>query len=79
SAQIREILISESAWEEMTCLFAPSLEGSTPEFDTAIAAACSAHKYLRKHLPAGVNYTGPTDLKVYGQDVGRAVLNKIIL
>ncbi|MCS4421715.1 hypothetical protein MU435_30490, partial [Klebsiella quasipneumoniae subsp. similipneumoniae] len=27
SAQIREILISESAWEEMTCLFAPSLEG----------------------------------------------------
>ena len=28
SAQIREILISESAWEEMTCLFAPSLEVS---------------------------------------------------
>ncbi|EWD63068.1 hypothetical protein P825_02252 [Klebsiella pneumoniae UCI 22] len=27
SAQIREILISESAWEEMTCLFAPSLDG----------------------------------------------------
>ncbi len=26
SAQIREILISESAWEEMTCLFAPSTE-----------------------------------------------------
>jgi len=25
SAQIREILISESAWEEMTYLFAPSL------------------------------------------------------
>ncbi|MGY8333827.1 hypothetical protein L1Q87_24425, partial [Klebsiella pneumoniae] len=29
SAQIREILISESAWEEMTCLFAPSL-GTKP-------------------------------------------------
>ncbi|MDV1102044.1 hypothetical protein RZP76_28470, partial [Raoultella ornithinolytica] len=29
SAQIREILISESAWEEMTCLFAPSLTGRT--------------------------------------------------
>ncbi|SLS03329.1 putative transposase within prophage [Klebsiella pneumoniae] len=28
SAQIREILISESAWEEMTCLFAPSLSES---------------------------------------------------
>nr|MDN1386734.1 hypothetical protein [Escherichia coli] len=26
SAQIREILISESTWEEMTCLFAPSLK-----------------------------------------------------
>ncbi len=30
SAQIREILISESAWEEMTCLFAPSLTHSAP-------------------------------------------------
>jgi hypothetical protein len=29
SAQIREILISESAWEEMTCLFAPSLDVTT--------------------------------------------------
>ncbi|CAM7207578.1 resolvase domain-containing protein [Enterobacter hormaechei] len=26
SAQIREILINESAWEDMTCLFAPSLD-----------------------------------------------------
>ena len=32
SAQIREILISESAWEEMTCLFAPSLEKFVPQF-----------------------------------------------
>ncbi|MGF7967836.1 hypothetical protein AAGP18_27680, partial [Klebsiella pneumoniae] len=30
SAQIREILISESAWEEMTCLFAPSLATRLP-------------------------------------------------
>ncbi|HFE2227445.1 TPA: BcsE family c-di-GMP-binding protein, partial [Klebsiella pneumoniae] len=30
SAQIREILISESAWEEMTCLFAPSLNHIFP-------------------------------------------------
>ncbi|MDS6726743.1 hypothetical protein NXF59_28295, partial [Klebsiella pneumoniae] len=28
SAQIREILINESAWEEMTCLFALSLTES---------------------------------------------------
>ncbi len=34
SAQIREILISESAWEEMTCLFAPSLAVLGVEIDT---------------------------------------------
>ncbi len=33
SAQIREILISESAWEEMTCLFAPSLTGQAKMAD----------------------------------------------
>ncbi|HBE6639331.1 TPA: hypothetical protein KML63_004437 [Escherichia coli] len=32
SAQIREILISESAWEEMTCLFAPSLNQRVGKF-----------------------------------------------
>ncbi|HCZ5338101.1 TPA: hypothetical protein O3K41_002579 [Escherichia coli] len=31
SAQIREILINESAWEEMTCLFAPSLTRQVAE------------------------------------------------
>ncbi|MQH83461.1 hypothetical protein EI036_17545 [Escherichia coli] len=31
SAQIREILINESAWEEMTCLFAPSLDTDTSD------------------------------------------------
>ncbi|ROD64142.1 hypothetical protein C4Z09_014445, partial [Klebsiella pneumoniae subsp. pneumoniae] len=31
SAQIREILISESAWEEMTCLFAPSLRKNSKQ------------------------------------------------
>ncbi|MCQ7061243.1 hypothetical protein MRO53_22560, partial [Escherichia coli] len=37
SAQIREILISESAWEEMTCLFAPSL---------GLAPSCSSTAVL---------------------------------
>ncbi|MBS0841887.1 hypothetical protein KE273_22665, partial [Klebsiella sp. MC1F] len=37
SAQIREILISESAWEEMTCLFAPSL-GMRPSLNHASTA-----------------------------------------
>ncbi|MGT5991693.1 hypothetical protein ACRW2B_26770, partial [Escherichia coli] len=35
SAQIREILISESAWEEMTCLFAPSLKKLQHEINIA--------------------------------------------
>ena len=41
SAQIREILISESAWEEMTCLFAPSLSdrGKTAEKVTKCAVS----------------------------------------
>ncbi|MBI0810818.1 hypothetical protein HCI06_12570 [Escherichia coli] len=37
SAQIREILISESAWEEMTCLFAPSLEHPLPSIKLYIS------------------------------------------
>ncbi|MBT9725473.1 hypothetical protein GPK76_13965, partial [Escherichia coli] len=41
SAQIREILISESAWEEMTCLFAPSL----------IICRLSATRYLAENNP----------------------------
>ena len=36
SAQIREILISESAWEEMTCLFAPSLAEYTANMKPVI-------------------------------------------
>ncbi|MDS0776038.1 hypothetical protein [Escherichia coli] len=35
SAQIREILISESAWEEMTCLFAPSQALKAPSYTFA--------------------------------------------
>lgn len=51
SAQIREILISESAWEEMTCLFAPSLTCRRRSVSAAIisllvfcAAAKSHHR-----------------------------------
>ncbi|MCJ5160187.1 hypothetical protein LNT44_15345, partial [Klebsiella pneumoniae] len=36
SAQIREILISESAWEEMTCLFAPSLSERPEEINSIL-------------------------------------------
>jgi len=41
SAQIREILISESAWEEMTCLFAPSLASCPPVDDTGMSKEVS--------------------------------------
>ncbi|MDU3994770.1 MAG: hypothetical protein E7H29_16510, partial [Enterobacter sp.] len=44
SAQIREILISESAWEEMTCLFAPSL----------VFGADLSTEYLNERLTAWV-------------------------
>ncbi|KAA8846727.1 hypothetical protein F3Y18_01595 [Klebsiella pneumoniae] len=48
SAQIREILISESAWEEMTCLFAPS-SGFLQHYEPSRAVA---YRYFDKYLPA---------------------------
>ena len=44
SAQIREILISESAWEEMTCLFAPSRDLLLERTYSGIARARDAGK-----------------------------------
>lgn len=51
SAQIREILISESAWEEMTCLFAPSLsdENNTLKFTASLVP-------VQQHIKAGDFY-----------------------
>ncbi|HAX6737094.1 TPA: hypothetical protein JTP12_002517 [Escherichia coli] len=49
SAQIREILISESTWEEMTCLFAPSLTNATDtkvEFYPASRYGYRGNKYV---------------------------------
>ncbi|APL76704.1 hypothetical protein RG71_17310 [Escherichia coli] len=48
SAQIREILISESAWEEMTCLFAPSLGLALP----GVAGIYNRSKFMVKKLEA---------------------------
>ncbi|MDN0745231.1 AraC family transcriptional regulator [Escherichia coli] len=52
SAQIREILINESAWEEMTCLFAPSQGNSVGEvadtlnfFDSFHFSKAFKHKF----------------------------------
>ncbi|MFM2716169.1 hypothetical protein AB8T41_11995, partial [Klebsiella pneumoniae] len=53
SAQIREILISESAWEEMTCLFAPSLITAsikiTPAAPAPGIALLFSYQDLRPH------------------------------
>ncbi|MBL9270672.1 hypothetical protein BL143_00005930, partial [Klebsiella pneumoniae] len=48
SAQIREILISESAWEEMTCLFAPSLGLISIAFASYILLALVVHLTLKQ-------------------------------
>ncbi|MBL2567324.1 hypothetical protein ELJ75_23455, partial [Klebsiella pneumoniae] len=47
SAQIREILISESAWEEMTCLFAPSLNST----EKCRVFFYPSSKYVRLEIP----------------------------
>ncbi|OLP11840.1 hypothetical protein AGG97_19030 [Klebsiella michiganensis] len=59
SAQIREILISESAWEEMTCLFAPSLEQNIRQqqdlmmqINRGVAALNPVRLLLFEHLSA---------------------------
>ena len=54
SAQIREILISESAWEEMTCLFAPSLKKIVNEW---IKYLLSINKNKNKmHIAMPIGY-----------------------
>ncbi|MCD4583679.1 hypothetical protein LRP16_27585, partial [Klebsiella pneumoniae] len=50
SAQIREILISESAWEEMTCLFAPSLSFLCIAKIKKQETALNSDKYMLKAL-----------------------------
>lgn len=66
SAQIREILISESAWEEMTCLFAPSLENygyarsgkggpAVAGVDHTNAIKSNTKRYESKTSPTGGN------------------------
>ncbi|HBB1600416.1 TPA: hypothetical protein J0585_003671 [Escherichia coli] len=45
SAQIREILISESAWEEMTCLFAPSLNFSSKDLTNSYMNGMGKKEY----------------------------------
>lgn len=55
------------------------LNGSTPEFDTAIAAAATAHKYMYQTFPPYVHYSGPMDLTSYGKIASKAVMNRILI
>ncbi|MEL1998830.1 hypothetical protein V9Y59_19840, partial [Klebsiella pneumoniae] len=52
SAQIREILINESAWEEMTCLFALSLRPAGGSFWSLLSPefAINGDKLLRYNI-----------------------------
>ncbi|ECS2971614.1 hypothetical protein A1Y80_22145 [Salmonella enterica subsp. enterica serovar Bredeney] len=66
SAQIREILISESAWEEMTCLFAPSLG--------KIRTSCNSTQINLKYRFINSNFTDPGEaLNYYNKKKGQQV------
>lgn len=51
--------------------------GMTPQFDMAMRSAASAHRYLLKRIPAGINYAGPICLDSYGKEVASAVLRRL--
>ncbi|MGT3780956.1 hypothetical protein ACT02E_23575, partial [Enterobacter asburiae] len=55
SAQIREILISESAWEEMTCLFAPSLALCSIHHKAFDKGSLGVDENMRVQISSAVN------------------------
>ncbi|HHQ4547515.1 TPA: methyl-accepting chemotaxis protein [Aeromonas veronii] len=64
SARIREILISEPAWEEMTCLFALSLE--LPK-DANILSTTSPQSHITYVNPDFIKISGFTEEELLGQ------------
>ncbi|MEV9280632.1 hypothetical protein AB0165_29325 [Klebsiella variicola] len=79
SAQIREILISESAWEEMTCLFAPSLEKTSSTVPAQIEKL--PFSQLIRRIGPGIVLTGVvvgpgaiTTASMLGADYGYSLL-----
>ncbi|HGF8972827.1 TPA: hypothetical protein ACJCXU_004368 [Yersinia enterocolitica] len=61
---MREILISESAWEEMTCLFAPSLGSSGGDFASEFLYFSS--KRLRKKRRKKGNFASSSGCNIVG-------------
>ncbi|HHN8499838.1 TPA: hypothetical protein ACRR13_000532 [Klebsiella quasipneumoniae] len=53
--------------------------GSTPEFDTAIAVASITHKYMFENLPSSVKFVGPRDLIIYGEEAAEAVMRRLLI
>ncbi|MFQ1268046.1 class II fructose-bisphosphate aldolase, partial [Klebsiella pneumoniae] len=77
SAQIREILISESAWEEMTCLFAPSLGISKINIHTELCQAAMAavqenqnqpFLHVEREVRKAVKVRAMEKIKLFGSD-----------
>ncbi|SQN37647.1 periplasmic pilin chaperone [Escherichia coli] len=73
SAQIREILISESTWEEMTCLFAPSLAYPLGEAPAKLRCTSSADMVtVSNPTPYFITLT---DLKIGGKVVKNQMIS----
>ncbi|UMV17629.1 tail fiber domain-containing protein [Shigella flexneri] len=77
SAQIREILISESTWEEMTCLFAPSLgdtSGLYPAADNSIGIGLPSNRWTAVYAATGSIQTSDGRVKCDERGLNEAEL-----
>ncbi len=79
SAQIREILISESAWEEMTCLFAPSLEEESAVLGQAVTnLMLSGDNVNNKNIILSLIHSLETTSDILKADVIRKTLEIVL-
>jgi flagellar motor switch/type III secretory pathway protein FliN len=77
SAQIREILISESAWEDMTCLFAPSLNIEFVLSETTMTLAEISKIQIGDVLDSQIGLGGnkvDVELRVQGRTLAKGEL-----
>ncbi|SQJ77320.1 regulator of acid resistance, influenced by indole [Escherichia coli] len=79
SAQIREILISESTWEEMTCLFAPSLEEESAVLGQAVTnLMLSGDNVNNKNIILSLIHSLETTSDILKADVIRKTLEIVL-